>query len=73
MSNSRKFLGKKMYMSQQVILGKANIPLSEAEQDCIPVKEYLCPALELGQNTLGILQVVEKSHFYEGAFLKSSR
>ena len=45
-----------MCMSQQIILGKANIHPSGAEQDCIRVTACLCPALELGQIPLGILQ-----------------
>ena len=35
-----------MCMSQQIILGKANIHPSGAEQDCIRVTVCLCPALE---------------------------
>ena len=47
-----------MCMSQQIILGKANIHPSGAEQDCIRVTACLRPALELGQIPLGILQYV---------------
>ena len=38
-----------MCMSQQIILGKANIHPSGAEQECIRVTVCLRPALELGQ------------------------
>lgn len=65
--------GKKVHMSQQIILGKANIHSSGPERDCIPVTARLCPAFELDQILLRIVQYVEKSHFYVGAFLEPSR